>query len=101
METLRATAVVLLRNRCCCCCYVASVVSDSVQPHRRQPTRLRRPWDSPSKNAGVGCHRVPDWEWQHFRLLFENWIERHVSPLIQMQTGGSQSLPVCPHSVGN
>ena len=27
----------------CCCCEVASVVSDSVQPHRRQPTRLPRP----------------------------------------------------------
>ena len=36
--------------------YVASVVSDSVQPHRRQPTRLRCPWDSPGKNTGVGCH---------------------------------------------
>ena len=22
----------------------------------QQPTRLRRPWDSPGKNAGVGCH---------------------------------------------
>ena len=41
---------------CCCCYYVASVVSDSVRPHRRQPTRLRRPWDSPGKNTGVGCH---------------------------------------------
>ena len=40
----------------CCCCYVASVVSDSVRPHRQQPTRLRRPWDSPGKNTGVGCH---------------------------------------------
>ena len=40
----------------CCCCCVASVVSDSVQPHRRQPTRLPRPWDSPGKNSGVGCH---------------------------------------------
>ena len=41
---------------CCCCCQVASVVSDSVQPHRRQPTRLPHPWDSPGKNTGVGCH---------------------------------------------
>ena len=32
------------------------MVSDSVQPHRWQPTRLPRPWDSPSKNTGVGCH---------------------------------------------
>ena len=28
----------------------------TVQPHRRQPTRLCRPWDSPGKNTGVGCH---------------------------------------------
>ena len=33
-----------------------SVVSDSVRPHRRQPTRLPRPWDSPCKNTGGGCH---------------------------------------------
>ena len=31
-----------------------SVVSDSVRPLRRQPTRLPRPWDSPGKNTGVG-----------------------------------------------
>ena len=24
--------------------------------HRWQPSRLRRPWDSPGKNTGVGCH---------------------------------------------
>ena len=31
-------------------------MSDSVRPHRRQPTRLPRPWDSPGKNTGVACH---------------------------------------------
>ena len=31
-------------------------MSDSVRPHRRQPTRLCRPWESPGKNTGVGCH---------------------------------------------
>jgi len=41
-------------NTSCCC--VASVVSDSVRPQRRQPTRLCCPWDSPGKNTGVGCH---------------------------------------------
>ena len=41
---------------CCCCCLVTSVVSDSVWPNRWQPTRLPRPWDSPGKNTGVGCH---------------------------------------------
>ena len=33
-----------------------SVMSNSVQPHRWQPTRLPRPWDSPDKNTGVGFH---------------------------------------------
>ena len=27
-----------------------------MRPHRRQPTRLPCPWDSPGKNIGVGCH---------------------------------------------
>ena len=31
-------------------------MSDSVPPHRWQPTRLPGPWDSPGKNTGVGCH---------------------------------------------
>ena len=40
-------------------------MSDSVRPldsarprltYRQQPTRLPRPWDSPGKNTGVGCH---------------------------------------------
>ena len=35
---------------------VTSVLSDSVRPYRWQPTRLPRPWDSPGKNTGVGCH---------------------------------------------
>ena len=31
-------------------------MSDSVRPHRWQPTRLPHPWDSPGKNTGEGCH---------------------------------------------
>ena len=31
-------------------------MSDSVWPHRQQPTRLPHPWDSPGKNTVVGCH---------------------------------------------
>ena len=48
---------------------VTSVVSDSVWPHRRQPTRLPCPWDSPGKNTGVGCHCLlqcmisEKWKW--------------------------------------
>ena len=42
--------------------YAAAAAGKSLQscltarPHRRQPTRLPRPWDSPGKNTGVGCH---------------------------------------------
>ena len=43
----------IIRN---CCCYVTSVVSNSVRPHRQQPTSLPRSWGSPGKNTGVGCH---------------------------------------------
>ena len=46
----------LLLGSCCCCCCVASVMSDSMRPHRRQPIGLPHPWDSPGKNTGVGCH---------------------------------------------
>ena len=31
-------------------------MSNSVRPHRQQPTRFPYPWDSPGKNTGVGCH---------------------------------------------
>ena len=31
-------------------------MSDSVRPHRWQPTRLHCPWDSPGKNTEVSCH---------------------------------------------
>ena len=31
-------------------------MSNSVRPHRWQPTRVPRPWDSPDKDTGVGCH---------------------------------------------
>ena len=31
-------------------------MSDSLRPHKQQPTRLPCPWDSPGKNTGVGCH---------------------------------------------
>ena len=34
-------------------------MSDSVRPQRWQPTKLPRPWDSPGKNTGVGCHFLP------------------------------------------
>ena len=37
-------------------CVSCSVVPNSLRRHALQPTRLHRPWDSPGKNTGVGCH---------------------------------------------
>ena len=53
----RVDLVVTLKwgHYCCCCCCCFSCVLLCVT-HRCQPTRLHRPWDSPGKNTGVGCH---------------------------------------------
>ena len=32
---------------------------NSLQPYGLEPARLLSPWDSPSKNTGVGCHALP------------------------------------------
>ena len=59
LQSFKKYSIILYRHNaycCCCCCSVTSVVSDSVRPHRRQPTRLPHLWDSPGKNTGVGCH---------------------------------------------
>ena len=38
------------------CVLSHSAVSSSTRPHGLRPTWLFRPWDSPGKNAGAGCH---------------------------------------------
>ena len=49
-------------NEDCPSCAAAAAAAKSLEssptlrPHRRQPTRLPHPWDSPGKNTGVGCH---------------------------------------------
>ena len=63
-------------------------MSNSVWPHRRQPTRLPRPWDSPGKNTGVGCHSFSNaWKWKvkgkslsHVQLLATAWTAAHQAP---------------------
>ena len=63
-----------------------SVVSDSVRPHRRQPPRLPRPWDSPGENTGVGCHfllqcrEVKSETLSRVRLLATPWTAAHQAP---------------------
>ena len=43
-------------------------MSDSVQPHRRQPTRLLCPQDFPGKSTGVGCHSILQKQWTYTYL---------------------------------
>ena len=70
------------------CCCVASVMSDSVRPHRQQPTRLLCPWDCPGKNTGVGCHFflqcmhvcMPS-PFSCVRLCVTIWTAAHQAPL--------------------
>ena len=71
-----------------CCCKVALVVSNSVRPHRQQPTRLPHPGDSPGKNTGVGCHfllqcmkvKVKGKSFSHARLFSTPWTAAHQAP---------------------
>ena len=63
-------------------------MSDSVRPHRWQPTRLPRPWDSPGKNTGVGCHfllqcmkeKSESEVAQRVQLLATPWTAAHQAP---------------------
>ena len=59
-----------------------------MRPHRRQPTRLPRPWDSPGKNTGVGCHfllqcmkvKMKVKLLSRVRLLATPWMAAHQAP---------------------
>ena len=63
-------------------------MSDSVQPHGRQPTSLLCPWDSPGKNTGVGCHfllqcmkvKVKVKSLSRVQLLTTAWTEAYQAP---------------------
>jgi len=61
-------------------------MSDSLWPHRRQPTRLLHPWDSPGKNTWVGCHflfqcmKVKSETLSRVRLLATPWTAANQAP---------------------
>ena len=46
----------ILRDRDAAAAAVSLQSCPTRRPHRQQPTRHPRPWDSPGKNTGVGCH---------------------------------------------
>ena len=56
-------------------------MSDSVRPHRRQPNRLPRPWDSPGKSTGVGCHFLL----QCMKVKSESEVAQSCLMLLQIQ----------------
>ena len=83
-----------LAPSCCCCCWVASDVSDSLRPHRQQPTRLRRPWDSPGKNTGEGCHCLL----QYMKVKSKNEVAQSCPTLCDPRDGsppGSSVHGIC------
>ena len=79
---------------------VTIVVSDSFRSHGLWPTRLLCPWDSPSKNTGVGCHfllqgifptqglneRLLHWQ---VDSLPQNHLENPSIPI--------EGINICPH----
>ena len=60
-------------------------MSDPVRSHRRQPTRLPRPWDSQGKNTGMGCHFLLQYVkvklLSRVRLLRIPWTAAYQAPL--------------------
>ena len=60
-------------------------MSDSVQPHRWQPTRLPCPSDSSGKNTGVGYHFLLQFmkvkSFSCIRLLATPWTAAYEAPL--------------------
>ena len=64
-------------------------MSDSMRPHRWQPTRISRPWDSPGKNTGVGYHFLLQCmkvksevkSLSHVQLLTTPWTAAYKAPL--------------------
>ena len=64
-------------------------MSDSVRPHRWQPTRLCRLWDSPSKNPGVGCHFLL----QCMKVKSEREVAQSCPTLVTSWTAAHQAPP--------
>src|SRR5574337_592699 len=64
-------------------------MSDSVRPHRRHPSRLPRPWDSPGKSTGVGCHFLL----QCLKVKSESEVAQSCPTLCDPMTAAHQAPP--------
>ena len=60
-----------------------------MRPHRLQPTRLPRPWDSPGKNTGVGCHFLL----QCMKVKSESEVTQSCPTLVTPWTTAYQAPP--------
>ena len=80
-----------------------SVVSDSVQPHRWQPTRLPHLWDFPDKSTGVGCHCLlqPHLKFQYIILdkkhKWIDFIETVIPHQLEGDAGKQSKLITCQY----
>ena len=84
LEIYLSILVLLTLFDCNCCCCVASVVSDSVRPHRRQPTRLPVPGILQARTLEwVAIAFSNAWKWSrfsHVRLLKTPWTAAYQAP---------------------
>ena len=69
-------------------------MSNSVKPHRQQPTRVPCPWDSPGKNTGVGCHFLL----QCMKVKSESEVSQSCPTLCDPTDCNTPGLPV-PHQL--
>ena len=74
-----------------------------MRPHRRQPTRLLCPWDSPGKNTGVGCRALlqgtfPSQGWSLSPALQVDSLrfEPQGKPHLTHAAAAAKSLQSCP-----
>jgi len=71
-------------------------VSNSERPHGLQPTRLLRPWNSPGKSTGVGCHCLLQLTSYDQTKDFEEVKRREEKPVSNLQESSWRSQ--CPTS---
>ena len=70
-----------------CCCKSLQSCPTLCDPIRPRPTRLPRPWDSPGRNTGVGCHfplqcmKVKVKSLIRVRLFATPWTAAYQAPL--------------------
>ena len=94
----------VLQNRCdpalvglTQCYAAAAAAAKSLQSYptlcnpRQQPIRLSRPWDSPGKNTGVGCHFLL----QCMKVKSESEVAQSC-PTLSDPTDGSLTRLLCP-----